>query len=273
MLTEFTYFVKKSKMSDFDPNTTVGRRGIILKNLEEKGQVNVHELSEQFNVSEVTIRNDLTQLEHKNLLIRARGGALKTDKVMLEMKLSDKKIKNAKEKELIGKRAARLIEEGDTIIFDSGTTTKEVSNHLSRFNSLTVITNALNIAAPLAELEQINIVMPGGVMRKKSLSLVGSSAQSSFRNYFCDKLFIGADGIDIGLGFSTPHLEEAALNRTMLKMAKKVILVADSSKFRRRSLAIIGQITDVDIVVTDKGISEEDKERLVNAGLEVIIAD
>ncbi|MBI9062736.1 MAG: DeoR/GlpR transcriptional regulator [Marinilabiliaceae bacterium] len=260
-------------MSNFDPNTTVGRRGLILKLLDDKGQVNVHELSHQFNVSEVTIRNDLTQLEHKNLLIRARGGAIKTDKVTLDMKLSDKKVKNAKEKEAIGKRASKLIEEGDTIVLDSGTTTKEVSNHLAKFKSLTVITNALNIAGSLAELEQINIIMPGGVMRKKSLSLVGSIAQDSFKNFFCDKLFIGADGIDVNLGFSTPHLEEAALNRTMLKMAKKVVLVVDSSKFKKRSLAVIGQINDIDIVVTDKGITEDDREKLLNAGVEVLVTD
>ncbi len=260
-------------MSDLDPNTTVGRRGIILKILDTKGQVNVHELSEQFNVSEVTIRNDLTQLEHKNLLIRARGGAIKTDKVNLEMKLSEKKVQHAREKEAIGKKAAKLIEEGDTIVLDSGTTTKEVSNHLHRYKNLTVITNALNIAAPLAELEQINIIMPGGVMRKKSLSLVGSIAQGNFKNFFSDKLFIGADGIDSQLGFSTPHIEEAALNRTMLKMAKKVILVVDSSKFKKRSLAIIGQLTDIDVVVTDKGLSDDDYDKLVNAGIEVIIAD
>lgn len=260
-------------MSNLDPQTTVGRRGLILKILETKGQVNVNELSEQFKVSEVTIRNDLTQLEHKNLLIRARGGAIKTDKVTLEMKLSEKKVKNSKEKEAIGRRAAKLIEEGDTIVLDSGTTTKEVANHLARFKNLTVITNALHIAGPLAELEQINVIMPGGTMRKKSLSLVGSIAQTNFKKFFSDKLFIGADGIDVNLGFSTPHIEEAALNRTMLKMAKKIILVVDSSKFKRRSLAVIGQLTDIDVIVTDRGLSEEDHEKLINAGIEVIIAD
>nr|WP_321408932.1 transcriptional repressor AgaR [uncultured Carboxylicivirga sp.] len=264
---------KRNEMNDFDPNTTVGRRGLILKILDDRGQVNVHELSEQFNVSEVTIRNDLTQLEHKNLLIRARGGAIKTDKVNLEIKLSDKKIQHSKEKEAIGKRAARLIEDGDTIVLDSGTTTKEVANHLHRFKNLTVITNALNIAAPLAEMEHINIIMPGGVMRKKSLSLVGSIGQNNLKNFFSDKLFIGADGIDAQLGISTPHIEEAALNRTMLKMAKKVILVADSSKFKKRSLAIIGQLTDIDVIVTDRGLAEDDYEKLINAGIEVIIAD
>jgi DeoR family transcriptional regulator of aga operon len=260
-------------MNNFDPNTTVGRRGMILKLLEEHGQVNVHELSRDFKVSEVTIRNDLTQLEHKNLLIRARGGAIKTDKVTLDMKISDKKVKNSREKELIGKRASKLIEDGDTIVLDSGTTTKEVSNYLSKYKNLTVITNALNIAGPLAELAQINVIMPGGIMRKKSLSLVGSIAEDSFKNFFCDKLFIGADGVDVKHGFSTPHLEEAALNRIMLRMAKKVILVVDSSKFKRRSLAVIGQITDIDILVTDRNIPQDDKEYLLNAGVEVILVD
>ena len=260
-------------MSNLDPNTTAGRRGLILKMLDELGQVNVNELSEKFQVSEVTIRNDLTQLEQKNLLIRARGGAIKTDKVNLDLKISEKRTKNVREKQSIGRKASKLIEEGDTIILDSGTTTIEITPFLGKFKNLTVITNGLNIAASLAEVENVRVIVPGGSFRKKNFSLVGSLARDNFGHFFCDKLFLGADGIDIALGLSTPDLEEAALNRTMLKMAKKVIVVADSSKFRKRSLAVIGGINVIDVLVTDKGIRQDDFEALVKAGIEVIIAD
>lgn len=260
-------------MSNLDPNTTAGRRGLILKLLDESGQVNVNELSEKFKVSEVTIRNDLTQLEQKNLLIRARGGAIKSDKVNLDLKISEKKVKNVREKEVIGRRAAKLIEEGDTIILDSGTTTIEIAPFLNRFKNLTVITNGLNIAASLVELENVRVIVPGGTLRRKNFSLVGSMAKDNFAHFFCDKLFLGADGIDINLGLSTPDLEEAALNRTMLKMAKKVIVVADSSKFRKRSLAVIDSIAHIDVLVTDKGIRAEDYDAFIKSGVEVIIAD
>lgn len=260
-------------MSNLDPNTTVGRRGLILKLLDESGQVNVNELSDKFGVSEVTIRNDLTQLELKNLLIRARGGAIKADKVNFDLQISEKSVKNVREKGAIGRKAAKLIEEGDTIVLDSGTTTIEIIPYLRKFKNLTVITNGLNIAASLVEAENVKVIVPGGTLRKKNLSLVGSLAKDSFGQFFCDKLFLGADGIDINLGLSTPDLEEAALNRTMLKMAKMVIVVADSSKFRKRSMAVIGKINLIDVLVTDKGIRQEDYDYFTKAGIEVIISD
>ncbi len=260
-------------MSNFDPNTTAGRRGLILKQLEESGQVNVNELSERFKVSEVTIRNDLTQLELKNLLIRARGGAIKTEKVNLDLKISEKKVKNVREKEAIGRKASKFIEEGDTIILDSGTTTIEIVPYLSKIKNLTVITNGLNIATSLSETDNIRVIVPGGTLRNKNFSLIGSMAKENFGNFFCDKLFLGADGIDINIGLSTPDLEEAALNKEMIKMAKKIIVLADSSKFRKRSLAVIGSISLIDILITDKGIQEEEIEAFTKAGIEVVIAD
>ncbi len=260
-------------MSSLDPNTTVGRRGLILKLLDESGQVNVKELSEQFGVSEVTIRNDLSQLELKNLLIRARGGAIKVDKVNFDLQISGKSVKNVREKGAIGRKAAKLIEEGDTIVLDSGTTTIEIIPYLRKFKNLTVITNGLNIAVALVEAENVKVIVPGGTLRKRNLSLVGSLAKDSFGQFFFDKLFLGADGIDINLGLSTPDLEEAALNRTMLKMAKKVIVVADSSKFRKRSMAVIAKINLIDVLVTDKGIRQEDYDSFTKAGIEVIISD
>src|SRR5690554_7025234 len=119
-------------MSNYNPETTAGRRGLIIKLVDEHGQVNVNELSEQFGVSEVTIRNDLAHLEQKNLLIRARGGAIKTEKASLDLRFLEKKSKHVREKEAIGRKAARYIDDGDTIVVDSGTTTREIANHQDR---------------------------------------------------------------------------------------------------------------------------------------------
>jgi DeoR family transcriptional regulator of aga operon len=258
-------------MKDLITKSTVSRRTAILEKLNETGQVDVNELSNEFNVSEVTIRNDLGRLETKNLLIKVRGGAIKVDRVGMDFALSDKNKHNSEEKERIGRTAAGLIEEGDTIILDSGTTTMEIARNLSAFQNLTVITNALNVAQVLADYKDANVIVPGGFLRKNSLSLVGTTAEDSFRGYFCDKLFLAVDGFSATYGLSTPNVEEAHLNKVMIGISKKVIVVTDSSKFQKRSFAFIAPVSEIDVVVTDSGIDFEEQKRLENAGVQVII--
>jgi DeoR family transcriptional regulator of aga operon len=225
-----------------------------------------------FNVSEVTIRNDLGQLEKKNTLIRARGGALKFETgVAIDQRLSDKSKINFKEKNRIGKKAAQLVLESDTIIIDSGSTTAELVRSLPDLQDLTIITNALNIANLLSNSHNINMIMPGGYLRKNSLSLVGPLAEKSLRNFNVDKVFLGVDGFDTKQGIFTPNVEEAHLNEIMIEIAKEVIVLVDSSKFKKRSLAFICTIEQIDKVITDTNISNEDKKRLQDAGVEVII--
>jgi DeoR family transcriptional regulator, aga operon transcriptional repressor len=251
--------------------STVQRRVIILEMLEEKGQVDVTSLSKELMVSEVTVRNDLKQLEQKNVLIRARGGAMKIDRVGTDFAISDKHKQNYEQKKRIGKAAAALIEEGDTIILDSGTTTLEITKNLSTLSELTVITNALNIADQLADHPKVNVIVPGGFLRKNSLSLIGSIAEESFKTYFCDKLFLAVDGLSVVYGLSTPNVEEAHLNGVMISISKQVIVVADSSKFLKRSFAFMAPITAVDILITDDGIPLEEQKKLENAGVKVIV--
>lgn len=148
----------------------------------------------------------------------------------------------------------------------------EITKHLSRFTHLTIISNAVNIAVALAEMKNTDVIIPGGILRRNSLSLVGSAGEENFQNYFCDKLFLAVDGINATHGLSTPNVEEAHLNKMMIKIAKKVIVVTDSSKFLKRSLAVIAPISKVDILVTDSGISSKDQNELEDAGVQVIIA-
>ena len=253
--------------------STVSRRAQILEELDSKGQVFVSELSKSFNVSEVTIRNDLAHLEKQNMLIRARGGAIKIKfyKIGIDTPFSDKQKQFFKEKQRIGKAAIEFINDGDTIVLDSGTTTTEIANNLGKFKDLTIITNALNIASIISINSKINIFMPGGFIRKKSLSMVGGLAEESFENFFCDKLFLGVDGFDTIHGLSTANVEEAHMNQVMIEIARKVIVVTDSRKFSRRQFAFIAPISKIDVVITDSGISEEDKRRLINSGIEVVI--
>jgi len=258
---------KKSKRS------TVERRKTILTLLSENGQVFVHELSKQFNVSEVTIRNDLDLFESKKLLIRARGGAMKYENnVGIDYGISEKDKINYIEKQRIGKKAAALIGESETVILDSGTTTMEIAKNLGDIKSLSVITNAFNIVGQLIANQNINVIVPGGSLRKNSHSLVGPLAEKNLKNFYVDKAFIGVDAFDTRVGIYTPNIEEASLNQIMINIAKEVILVADSSKFNRRSLAFICPIGQIDTVVTDDKISAEDHKQLQDSGVKVIIA-
>ncbi|CAN5396038.1 DeoR family transcriptional regulator [soil metagenome] len=261
-------------MESGEGKSTVSRRIKILDSLKTHGQVNVNELSEMLGVTGVTIRNDLAQLEKKRVLIRARGGAIKMEQNFAEedYPLSDKQKKHLSEKREIGARAAELIDENNTIIIDSGSTTYELAKSLKKFNALTVITNALNVATVLADYKNINVIVPGGMLKKNSLSLVGILAERGFKDYFCDKLFLGVDGFDLDFGISTPDPEEAHLNQIMIEISKEVIVVADSSKFQRRGFAFIAPLSKISTVVTDKGILPESRSRLEKAGVKVIIA-
>jgi DeoR family transcriptional regulator, aga operon transcriptional repressor len=253
--------------------STVERRKKILNMLETHGQVFVHELSEDFGVSEVTIRNDLEMFESKGLLIRSRGGAMIVQNTVgMDFRLSDKDKMNYSEKIRIGKKAAQLVNSGETIVLDSGTTTMEIAKNLNTNKAINVITNALNIANELIKYPDINIIVPGGTLRKNSHSLVGPLAEKSMRNFYVDKVFLGVDGFDTTEGAFTPNIEEASLNQIMIEITKEVIVVADSSKFKRRSLAFICPPKKIDIVITDDKISQDDKNWLIDQNIQLIIA-
>jgi DeoR family transcriptional regulator, aga operon transcriptional repressor len=249
---------------------TISRRVKILEVLNSEGQVTVSELSKKFNVTEVTIRNDLSHLAGKELLIKTRGGGLKTQRVGIDQHLNDKAKINSKEKQAIGKKASELINENDTIIIDSGTTTIEIAKNLSRIKNLTVITNALNIASQLIR-DEIKVIVLGGILRTASLSLTGPIGENSIKNFYCDKCFLGVDGIDSQFGIYTPNLEEAHLNRMMINASKEVIIVTDSNKFKRKSFAHIAPITKVNMIVTDSKIPEDELKNLQSMGIKVIL--
>ena len=275
----FQYFLNNSKgfermesQKKSNLDLTLHRRAKILDQLESIGQVKVTDLSRQFKVSEVTIRNDLTLMEQKSLLVRARGGAIKAQRVAVDYLISVQTRQHHKEKEAIGRKAIELINDDDTIILDAGTTTMEIAKNLIKFKNLTVITNALNIAIRLADLKNIKLVIPGGILRQNTFSLVGPSAEESIRNFYCDKVFLGANGIDSRYGISTTSIEESYLNRYMIKIAREVVLVVDSSKFLQRTFTFVAPISAFNAIITDEDIPSEEQSRLEQAGVDVIIA-
>ncbi|MBI5807704.1 MAG: DeoR/GlpR transcriptional regulator [Ignavibacteriales bacterium] len=253
-----------------DKISTIDRRLEIINLVNSRGQVSVNNLSQIFNVSEVTIRNDLSHLEKKGLIIKTRGGGLKIQSVGIDQQLNEKAKINAKEKQAIGKKAAELIKDNETIIIDSGTTTVEIAKNIINLNNLTVITNALNIASKLIR-ENVKLILLGGFLRTTSLSLVGPIAENSIRNFYCDKCFIGVDGIDSHLGIYTPIPEEAYLNRLMIENSKEAIVVADSSKFKKKSLSYIVPINKINTIITDSKIPKDELKNLLNIGIKVIL--
>lgn len=252
---------------------TKERRAGILKMLENNQEVLVTTLAHEFDTSEVTIRKDLTELQRRNLLIRTRGGAIRVPNTRndIDTSVDKKRLFNFKEKRAIGRLAATLIEDGDTIMIDSGSTTLEIAKNLDRFHDLTIITSAINIAMELLRYDRFNIIMLGGHLRKTSHSVVGPMVETTLRILYCDKLFIGIDSFTPE-GISTPNIEEANTNQTMISRARQTIAVCDSSKFGKRSLAHIASLNEISTVVTDSGLNAETQRMLVEHGVKVMIA-
>jgi DeoR family transcriptional regulator, aga operon transcriptional repressor len=245
------------------------RRRAILEMVQQEGRVLVRDLAEHFRTSMITIRKDLEFLHHQGQLERAHGGALpvKTG-ALLDNSLQEKQRLHKQEKTRIAAAATKLIGKGQVIILDSGTTTTAIARSCLHVKNLTIVTNAINIAAELAD-SQVEVILTGGVLRKNSFSLVGPLAEESLRKLSADLLFLAVDGFDVNYGLTTPNLLEARVNRAMADSARRTIVVCDSSKFGKRSLSLILPTSRVHEAITDKAISKSDLLALRKAKVEV----
>lgn len=252
-------------------SSSTGRRSSILQLLKQNSNISVNELSKKFNVSEVTIRKDLNLLKERNLLVRTRGGAIlhEAPKDDNDMSIRFKKLANYREKQAIGRMAASLIEEGDTIIIDSGTTALQVACNLHKFNNLTILTNAINVAQEVLSYKRFNVILLGGNIRNSSESVVGALAESNLKMFYCDKLFMGVDSFSVENGLSTPSVEEANINQIMISRSSKVIAVFDSSKINKRALAFITNTENIHTVVTDEGMDKTTRSQLKSKNIEL----
>ena len=247
------------------------RRRAIIKILERDGRVLVADLARHFHTSQVTIRKDLDVLHADGLIHRAHGGALATQSGALEdPTLRDKEKVHRKEKLRIAEAAASMVSEGQVIILDSGTTTTAIARALRNFKSLTIITNAVNIAAELSG-STVEVILTGGSVRQNSFSLVGPIAEQTLRRLHADMLFLGVDGFDVSYGLTTPNLQEAEVNRAMVEVANRTVVVCDSSKFGRRRLSQIVRLAALHQVITDRNVSKSDLRALRKAGIDVLI--
>jgi DeoR family transcriptional regulator, aga operon transcriptional repressor len=248
------------------------RRRRMMEILDAQERATVEELVERFGVSAVTIRGDLDALTATGAIVRSHGGALKRVDASDEP-IDVKETLHHAEKVRIARAAFAMIREGETIILDSGTTTVEVARQIkgSEFRSLNVITNALNIAMELANLPHVRVIMIGGLLRPMAYTLVGPSAEIALRSLNADRVFLGVDGLDPEIGLMTPDVLEAKLNAIMIEISREVVVVADSSKFQRRSLSVIAKLDKVHKLITDDGAPPEIAVALRARNVEVVL--
>lgn len=250
--------------------TLLERHSIILELLREFGKVDVADLSSKLKVSAVTIRKDLDLLEEKKLLYRTHGGAILADPYIATRKVSEKEKLRPEVKRRIGLKAVELLSPQDALIIASGTTVQAFARCIENMK-LTVITSAMNVAMELLDKPDIEIIQLGGIIRHSSASAVSEYAIRMLDNFSCSKLFLGVDGIDPEYGLSTTHIQEACLNQAMIAAATKTIVLADSSKFGRRGFSKICNMSDIDWVITDSGISPKMLEAIEERGVKVTI--
>ncbi|MBP1839871.1 DeoR/GlpR family DNA-binding transcription regulator [Formosa algae] len=249
----------------------IDRHKLILEKLEADGFVSVNALSEEFKVSLVTIRKDLKLLEEKKLLFRSHGKAILVNPYITEHSVNIKEKIHAKEKRKIGMAAAELLEANDSVIIASGTTVTEFARHIKPLEGLTVLTASLNTAVILVNYKEINVMQLGGMVRSSSASVIGPIGERMLAEFTFTKLFLGVDGIDLDYGLTTTNLMEASLNKEMIKASQKIIVLADSSKFNKKGFGRICGLEDVDQIITDSGIDERTKNKLIDMGMELII--
>ena len=249
------------------------RREKILELLKEDGSAKVIELAKIFKVTEVTVRQDLEKLEKEGLINREHGGAFLKSVEDHVRNFALMNQDNMDRKQLIGKKAAELVESGDTIILDSGSTTTEIAKHLAGRKNLTVITNALNIALLLGAEPGIEVIVTGGEFKPPTLSLTGQKAAAFFEGIHVDKLFLATAGISLRSGLTYPSLSDIIVKKAMIDVAEKVYLVADSSKIGKNAFASLGALSLIDYIITDASINQTDAQILRDHEIEFIIAE
>lgn len=247
------------------------RHQFILDQLQKDQFIQVVDLCEALSVSPVTIRKDLQLLEDKGLLFRTHGGATQNNPYTVDIHINEKEKLQSAEKQRIGAAAASLLKENDSIVVNSGTTVLYFAKNIPALPKLTVLTSALNVALELARDSNIELIQLGGSLRQSSSSVTGSYAEQMLGDFFCNKLFMGVDGIDLDFGLTTTNATEASLNKKMVKSAQRTIVLVDSTKFGRKGFGKICNIEEIDHVITDSGVSQQIVRRLESAGVEVTV--
>jgi DeoR/GlpR family transcriptional regulator of sugar metabolism len=233
---------------------TSKRQARLLERLQARTYADTQDLQSFLGVSEATIRRDLVDLEARGLSRRTHGGALPIGQVIQEYSNAERMVQNAAEKQRIGKVAAELVQDGDVVFIDAGTTTLELARQLAQRQSLTFVTNGVDIAACLTAADVRSLYVTGGEYCSMNHSMIGPLATEAISRFNVDKLFLSVSSVDLLRGrinVATPNV--AAAQRSMIEIAQKVIVLADHSKFSKSAMSVIASLDDVDLIITDTG--------------------
>jgi DeoR/GlpR family transcriptional regulator of sugar metabolism len=245
------------------------RRQEILKRVGQQGRVSVTELSQQFGVSEVTVRSDLQALAERSLIVRTHGGAVLANPSHLVPSLAMRRLQQPVEKDRIGAAAAALVRDGDAIILDSSSTTLAIAQRLKNHHDLTLITNSLAIAQEMLDAPGVTLVMPGGTVRRETASLVGPDGVAFLRKYNIQRGFFGAHGLSVAEGLTDVSAPEAELKRPLVVLCRQVIAVLDATKWGRVGLASFASLSQVHQVITDAHAPAELVRQVCDLGIDV----
>lgn len=240
----------------------------------QRGRLSVAELAEQFAVTTETVRRDLSLLERSGLVRRVHGGAIPAGTLsMPEVEVSERDLSHAEEKNKIAAAALPLLPpSGGSVLLDAGTTTARLAELLPRDIHLTVFTNGVPVAGRLAGLGNVELHLLPGRVRSTTQAAVGEATVAALEFLRPSVAFLGTNGLSLTHGLSTPDWSEAAAKRAMVACAHQVVVLVDSSKFGQESTVRFAGLDEVDVVVTDPGISEADHQALVEADIEVVVA-
>ena len=257
-------------MSEFTP--TPERQKQILSLLSKQGRLSVSEIVEQFSISEATARRDLETLASQGKAQRVHGGVIAAEQAPPELPILQRESEQADEKAGIGRAAAELIADGETVFLGSGTTVLEAAKHLRDRKNLTVITNSLPVLNALAGIKDITVVSLGGQLRDSELSFIGHITEQALAEVRVDKVVIGTRGISLEHGLTNDYLQETLTDRAILKIGREVIVLADHTKVNRVSTVLLAPLNAMQTFVTDSSADKKFVQTLKKNGINVIVA-
>ena len=248
------------------------RRRNILGLLNTSGKVTVDELSAHFGVSLPTIRADLSRLEEQGMLRRTHGGAIPHSPTIFEPPYAQREVMHQQEKRAIARDAAALVNDGDTLLLDAGTTVYELALSLKSKRDITVVTNSLANVLALMDSPQIEVILVGGQIQPRRKAALGPLAVRFLDDFHVDKAFLSFNGVDVEAGYTVVDFEAAEIKRKIMSCAAESVVLCDSSKIGQRAFANVGQINAAHIFITDSQISKTAQAQIAERGPKVIIA-
>lgn len=248
------------------------RRSAIAEIVRASGAVSIRVLAEKVNASEVTVRRDLRSLEAAGLILRQHGGAMSVQEQLSEPTYAEKRHTASEEKAAIARRAATFVHDGDAIVVGAGTTTMALAQQLRDRSELTVMTNSLLVAQSFADSPRIEVILTGGMLRGSIFAMVGTAAEEALAGLRADLTFLSGNGLSAENGLSTPNQMVASIDRAMAAAGRKVVVLADYTKFERDSVVQTVPSKDVDHLVTDSRAPRAELDRMRALSIDVQIS-